>query len=184
MLKGLSPGAALVILMAGPATNIATITVINRVMGNRNLAIYLFAIMAGALFFGAVINQLFPSNYFQNFVNIQPHSLHNHQTIDWVNTLSVIILISLILLSFYRKFNIKKKSEMKPVFNQYSVIVEGMTCQHCEANVERNLNAIEEIQDVKADRNSNKVTFTSENPDFNQIEAIVKSIGYKYVGKD
>ena len=35
MLKGLSPGAALVFLMAGPASNMASILVIRRVMGQR-----------------------------------------------------------------------------------------------------------------------------------------------------
>ena len=37
MLKGLSPGAAIVFLMAGPATNAATMTVIGNVFGRRTL---------------------------------------------------------------------------------------------------------------------------------------------------
>jgi uncharacterized membrane protein YraQ (UPF0718 family) len=37
MLKGLSPGAALVLLMAGPATNAATITMIAKVLGKKSL---------------------------------------------------------------------------------------------------------------------------------------------------
>ena len=52
MLKGLSPGAALVLLMAGPATNTASILVIGKVLGRRTLAAYLGAIVAGAVGFG------------------------------------------------------------------------------------------------------------------------------------
>jgi len=48
MLKGLSPGAALVLLMAGPATNTASILVIGKVLGRRTLTAYLGAIVAGA----------------------------------------------------------------------------------------------------------------------------------------
>ena len=45
MLKGMSPGAALVLLMAGPATNMAAILVIRKVMGAKTLITYLAAIM-------------------------------------------------------------------------------------------------------------------------------------------
>lgn len=49
MLKGLSPGAALVLLMAIPATNAATITMITKVIGKKSLIGYLGAIITGAL---------------------------------------------------------------------------------------------------------------------------------------
>ena len=58
MLKGLSPGAALVLLMAGPATNTASILVIGKVLGRRTLAAYLGAIVAGAVGFGLAIEPL------------------------------------------------------------------------------------------------------------------------------
>ncbi len=44
MMKGLAPGAALVLLMAGPATNIATMAVIGNAMGKRSLWVYLISI--------------------------------------------------------------------------------------------------------------------------------------------
>ena len=49
MLKGLSPGAALVLLMAGPATNTAAIMVIGKVLGRKTMFVYLTAIVAGAV---------------------------------------------------------------------------------------------------------------------------------------
>ena len=61
MLKGLSPGAALVLLMAGPATNTASILVIGKVLGRRTLAAYLGAIVAGAVGFGLAIDYLLPA---------------------------------------------------------------------------------------------------------------------------
>jgi uncharacterized membrane protein YraQ (UPF0718 family) len=49
IIKGLSPGAALVLLMAGPATNIATITMVWGILGRRTLIIYLFSIVVCTL---------------------------------------------------------------------------------------------------------------------------------------
>ena len=45
ILKGMSPGAALVLLMAGPATNMATITMVGGILGKRTLTIYLLSIV-------------------------------------------------------------------------------------------------------------------------------------------
>lgn len=51
-MKGLSPGAALVFLLAGPATNAATITVLLRTLGKGVTAAYLVAIAGMALLLG------------------------------------------------------------------------------------------------------------------------------------
>jgi hypothetical protein len=52
---GLPPGAAMVLLIAGPATNIATIGTIAKILGKRNAAVYtgvivFFALLGGILF--------------------------------------------------------------------------------------------------------------------------------------
>ena len=49
--KGLSPGAALVFLLAGPATNMATISMLLGLMGRRTVAVYLFSIVVCSLGF-------------------------------------------------------------------------------------------------------------------------------------
>ncbi|MDH5679565.1 MAG: SO_0444 family Cu/Zn efflux transporter [Nitrospinota bacterium] len=59
MLKGLSPGAALVFLLSGPATNIGTLVIIRKFLGGRSMAIYLAAIAVGALSAGMALNMLY-----------------------------------------------------------------------------------------------------------------------------
>jgi len=59
ILKGVSPGAALVFLIAGPATNIASLIVLTGVLGKRATAIYLTTIAVSAIFFGLVIDQIY-----------------------------------------------------------------------------------------------------------------------------
>ena len=59
MVKGLDPGAALVFMLTGPATNASTIAVVARMFGRRFVALYLGAIfgvaVASGLFLNAVI---------------------------------------------------------------------------------------------------------------------------------
>lgn len=59
VLKGLSPGAALVFLLAGPATNAATITIINKFWGRKVTAIYLGTIACASLLIGWLLNRLY-----------------------------------------------------------------------------------------------------------------------------
>jgi hypothetical protein len=61
ILKGVSPGAALVFLLAGPATNIASLTVLTGVLGKRATTIYLTAIAVSAVCFGLVVDQVYAS---------------------------------------------------------------------------------------------------------------------------
>lgn len=58
-LKGLSPGAALVFLLAGPATNAASLTVTSRILGKKATAIYLGAIVVCSLAMGMAVNVLY-----------------------------------------------------------------------------------------------------------------------------
>ena len=53
---GLSPGAALVFLLAGPATNTTTMGVILRILGKRSLMIYVASIAVVSLALGALVN--------------------------------------------------------------------------------------------------------------------------------
>jgi hypothetical protein len=59
ILKGVSPGAALVFLLVGPATNITSLTVLLGILGKRATAIYLAAIALSAVIFGLILDQVY-----------------------------------------------------------------------------------------------------------------------------
>jgi len=59
ILKGVSPGAALVFLIAGPATNITSLTVLTGILGKRATAIYLATIAVMAVLFGLAVDQVY-----------------------------------------------------------------------------------------------------------------------------
>ena len=57
--KGLSPGAALVFLLVGPATNTATIAVLSKLMGKRVTVIYVAVIAVASLLLGIGVNYIY-----------------------------------------------------------------------------------------------------------------------------
>jgi uncharacterized membrane protein YraQ (UPF0718 family) len=59
ILKGVSPGAALVFLLVGPATNVASLTVLAGILGKRASAIYLGTIAVSAVIFGLVVDSVY-----------------------------------------------------------------------------------------------------------------------------
>ncbi len=59
ILKGVSPGAALVFLLAGPATNLASLTVLVGTLGKRATAIYLSSIAVCSVIFGLAVDQIY-----------------------------------------------------------------------------------------------------------------------------
>jgi len=64
MAKGLSPGAGLVFLLAGPVTNIGTLLIVGRVFGKRFLRIYLLSIIIVCMTLGMVTNFFFGEEQF------------------------------------------------------------------------------------------------------------------------
>ncbi|MCB5162797.1 SO_0444 family Cu/Zn efflux transporter [Marinomonas algarum] len=56
LLAGVAPGAVLVFMLAGPATNIATLGVVAKELGKRALVGYLGGVLGGALIFGYLVD--------------------------------------------------------------------------------------------------------------------------------
>lgn len=61
ILKGVSPGAALVFLLVGPATNIASLSVLVGLIGKRATALYLAAIAVTSVVWGLLVDLTYSS---------------------------------------------------------------------------------------------------------------------------
>lgn len=59
LFAGVSPGAALVFMLTGPATNIATMGVIKEQLGTKSLLAYLVGVIGTAIACGLILNQLY-----------------------------------------------------------------------------------------------------------------------------
>ncbi len=60
--------------------------------------------------------------------------------------------------------------------------VNGMTCSHCKASVEKNLGGLEGILTAEADLASATVRLSGGHIDRQQIKEKVEEIGYEYAG--
>lgn len=180
LLKGVSPGAALVFLMAGPATNVATMTVLGKTMGRKSLLIYLFTIIIGAVVFGLLTNWLIPADFILSKI-IHIHGNGEHEMLPkWLQLFSAVFLVVLIPGGyFFQKFRKKRKmAESKGV----TIKVEGMTCSHCEANVKRNLEALKGVWNVIANNKNNSVIISGKGYSLGEVEDTVNGLGYKFIG--
>ena len=102
MMKGLTPGAALLLLIAGPACNLASMLVVRKVMGTRTLLAYIGSIVIGAIFFGWLTDYL----HFNGIINFmsdltsQEACCEEHTSwFSWLCTavLSLLLIYALLL---------------------------------------------------------------------------------------
>lgn len=104
VLKGMSPGVALILLLVGPATNVANIIVLQKHIGVKGTVINILSIGGCALGLSYLVDY-----YYQRFG--APHFkldfLHDHSGV--IDYLSAVILILILLASFYRIYFSKTK---------------------------------------------------------------------------
>ncbi|MBS7273431.1 MAG: SO_0444 family Cu/Zn efflux transporter [Fibrobacter sp.] len=99
--KGITPGAALVLLMAGPATSIASMLVVGKAFGKRTLAAYLTSIALGALFFGFVIDTFFMDSFLASMLPHASAECHGHGALGVFDYICAVLFAVLII---YAKF--------------------------------------------------------------------------------
>ncbi len=176
MLKGLSPGAALVLLMAGPVTNMASILVINKVLGRKTLILYLTIIIIGAFTFGIIIDYTLPAEWFTGAIKAHSAGCCAPGTAWWKIASSIIFTILLIIAFIKGKHNhnIENKS-MKKGFR-----IKGMMCNHCKANVEKSILKVQGVTNVTVEL-SEGVAYVEGEFDSAKVIATIEEAGYEYI---
>lgn len=195
MMKGLTPGAALVMLMAGPACNVASILIINKVLGRRTLMLYLLAIVSGAVGFGFVIDYLLPREWFTG--NIVSSHACCHDVTGWFEWICTGVLILLLLNVLRMKLMHKSVCHCgcgcdehchchgedacggaDNACETHTFTVYGMNCNHCKANVEKAIRSVSGVESVSIDLQSGVVTVVGDGVADEDVRNAVESIGY------
>ena len=92
IIAGVSPGAALVFLISGPATNAAAVTTIWKVLGKKSALAYLGTVAVTAVLSGVVLDLLF-SNI--GTAGMEAH-LHNAGA-GWFGSLCAVVLFAVVI---------------------------------------------------------------------------------------
>lgn len=179
MMKGLSPGTALVLLMAGPAVNAASMLVVGKVLGKRTLLIYLLSITAGAIAFGLGIDWLLPREWFTTSLGMASES--SGASSDWFSIGCSIVMALLLVNAMILRFRHKddcgcQDQECECKTRTYRI--EGLRCNHCKANAEKAIAALEGVEKVEIDLASGIAVVEGKVAE-EDIRKAVESLGFK-----
>jgi len=176
--KGLSAGAVFVFLMAGPATNAASINIVKNILGKKTMYYYLSLISSTAIIFGFILDS-FASIPFSDMV----HQSHEH-SIDGYGSLLLAISFLFILGHSYIinydeiKLNKKDQSESPVVQKKALLKVEGMTCSHCKESVETAVNGCTGVEETIVDLATGQVTILGKDFENKVIEEKIINRGF------
>lgn len=160
VVKGMPIGVALIFLMAGPATNIATIGAIHRALGRRSLIVYLMTLIIGSLLFALSLDLLLG---WEAPAQLKAH-LHNHHPAWWELIFAVGLgswmLFMLIQWSRERLSALWKRlspTSGSDASRELSLEVSGLTCQGCARRLKGALNARIDVDDCSLNEELNQL---------------------------
>lgn len=168
---GMPTGAALVFLMAGPATNLATLGAVRKAFGGRALGLYLSTLVLGSLAFGlgyeAVIGPLVT----------QVAGAHEHTT-WWAQASAVALLAAMgwFAVEELRAWLARRALE-RATEAQVVVPVQGMTCDGCAARLERVLRKADGVEQVSVSYEEGSAVVLGLERE--QIDVIVRKAGFE-----
>ena len=183
MMKGLSPGAALVMLMAGPAVNIASILVVRKSMGRRFTWIYLLTIVGFSILFGLLINVFNDLSPFTSHLSSSAHSACCPSEAASPSVFQIIcssLLVLFIIIALTMKFLSKFKKQEAAV-DTVVYTVEGMHCNHCKAACEQSVGKVKGVTSCEATPAANTlvVSGTAASDD---VRKAVEQAGFEFKG--
>ena len=175
MLKGLTPGAALVLLMAGPACNAASILVVGKVLGKRTMLIYLVSIVVGAIVFGFGIDHLLPREWFN--APISHYAACHEEGVGLFSYLCTAFLLVCLVRAFWPwKQRHHHHHHAESACTIYRV--EGMNCNHCAENVRKAIATVEGVEQVEVSLHEGTASVAGSAKE-EEIMQAVESIGFR-----
>ncbi len=178
MAAGVSPGATLVFLIAGPATNVATITTLVKILGRRTIAIYLTSIVLISWLSGFILDA-----YGSSLIGtVKAHhvELGTPSTIKILSGIGLIVM--LVWTSLYPKIKTPIRNSSVEGLRSSTLRVDGMTCSHCGSSISKAVLKIPGVQAADADPKQNLVWIKGNGYDLNAIIKAVADAGFEYKG--
>ena len=175
MMKGLSPGTALVLLMAGPAVNAASMLVVGKVLGKKTLLIYILSIILGSVLFGLGIDYLLPREWFTATVT-EMASGSGSSVFNMICTAVLLVLLSVAMFMRFRQN--RKCTDEACVNDEHIYKVEGLRCNRCRENAEKAIASIQGVESVSIDLASGDALVKGKFDEESMSKA-VEALGFK-----
>ena len=180
--KGLPAGAALVFLMAGPATNITTIGAIYGRFGWKTLLVYLTTIIVGSIALAGMFDWLLAAT-------ISNHAGHVHDHRTWWSIGSGVLLLAMIAnfawkdaRRWLRGRQIKASNQSGESGSKLTIGVHGMTCGGCADKLETALKKADGVDSVHIDL-KNEVATIGGKPNLSELKQLIDRLGFRVVNQ-
>jgi len=186
---GATPGAALAFLIAGPATNAATITTVSRVLGRRTAAVYLLTVALSAFGGGLLLDWLLPRA--AAAVPALGHGLHHHEAVPAIGHVWAALLLLVMARSWWlarRRAGCgceggvcatREGDDMANGPEHLEVAVGGMNCSHCSASVQRTVSGLPGVTACRVDLDGGRAYVEGEDLDGAEITRAIEALGYR-----
>jgi uncharacterized membrane protein YraQ (UPF0718 family)/copper chaperone CopZ len=175
---GMPTGAALVFLMAGPASNIATIGAVYRAFGLKKLMIYLTSIAVGSIISGILFDKIITNKI------LMPQMIH-HSSDSLLKTISAIVLLLLIARFLFKEIRYKlkelKSRNISKNMQKINLKVTGMKCKNCVSHLKEELLILDGIATVDISLETSSVVIEGQEIELSLITEIVAKQGYKII---
>ena len=176
--SGLPVSAALVLLIAGPATNIATIATMRKTLGGRETTIYVGSVIITSWVAALVFHQFLDTGVFAG------QHLHEMETGLWKHV-SGIALMGILAFAYWsqnRSTPVDSSSstpvDLSPDSETAILHIEGMTCSHCRASATDGLKNLPFTQYVDVDLKSGQAHISGTALDREAISQKLDSLGF------
>ncbi len=171
---GLPAGSALVFLMAGPATNVATFGAVYRTLGWRILAIYLGTVVTMSVGFGLLFEGVLQAP------GVSAHGAHAHGP-GWINVFSALVLIAVMIFLSARRL-LARLAPLQAPPADLTLKVQGMTCPHCVSSVKRALEGCDAVEEATPDLGAGLVRVRGKHLDATALIAAIRKAGFQADG--
>ncbi len=171
----ISPGAALVFLVSGPATNLASIVTLWKVLGRRTSIIYLATVAVLALLSGFILDTFLPP------IELSAYSHMHVEDINILHHLSAALLVAMLLAAILPppRRGVDPAAAL-PLDGDATVLeIQGMTCSHCSSSAERALAQQPGVSMVKVDLQNGSAIVRGTDLNVDQLINAVDSIGFR-----
>ena len=169
--KGVSPGAALVFLMTGPATNAATIATVWRVLGRRTAIVYLLTVALSALAAGVLLDLIFDVG------RVSPGPAMGWMLPDLVKWACAAALLAVLAAAVFAKHPHGHGAGEPAEHGRATTLrIKGMTCSHCANSVRRAILECPGVTEVEVDLATGRATVSG--GDFGVLRKAVEMLGY------
>lgn len=176
--KGVSPGAALVFLMTGPATNAATITTVWKIMGKRVAGLYLGTVALCAFGAGLVLDALYAESGYRviaGMPSMLPYS---------VKVASAVALVAVLVATFFKTSKVGERSMEGADVMRVKLTIGGMTCEHCARSIHRAIMEIAGVESAEVDFKKGEAVVAGRAFDIARVQKAVEELGYKFIGSE